>query len=68
MNENEERKAAEEYRHQRQRADARKHGFEALTADEFSRWIEEHQDLLLAIAKANGASEQEAPGFVAPSH
>jgi hypothetical protein len=60
----EERSAAEQYRHERQRADANKHGFSALTPSELYRWMDDHPDFMRSIAVANGVREKDAPAFI----
>jgi F0F1-type ATP synthase membrane subunit b/b' len=64
VGDDEERRAAEDYRRQRQRADARRHGYKPHAAEEFARWMDEHADFLAELVKANGASEHDAAALL----
>src|SRR6185437_9461288 len=51
--------AAEDYRRQRQSADAQRNGFE-YTTETFDNWLAKNDELLRTIVKANGIAEAEA--------
>src|SRR5580704_13212377 len=54
---NNDKDAAEDYRHQRQSAVARKTGFTPRTLREQLQWMEDNQDLVLSIVRGSGAAE-----------
>lgn len=51
---------AEDYRRQRQAAEARKAGLDSLGKDHFIQWLRENDMRLLSIVTANGFSERQA--------
>jgi hypothetical protein len=57
--------AAEDYRRQRQEADAKKSGTKILPLDEYVALLNRHKPLLFGLARRSGATEQEAKTFVA---
>jgi hypothetical protein len=58
------RSAAEEYRIDRQSAEARNNGFGGMPSEAFLAWATENRPHLEAIARANGAEEADAPTAV----
>jgi hypothetical protein len=54
------RATAENYRHQRQAAEARANGFDALTREEYLTWTETHDAELIEIARRGGLNSEEA--------
>ncbi|WP_309085913.1 hypothetical protein [Chelativorans sp.] len=58
------REAAEDYRHQRQEAEARKSGFVPMRDDEVERWLHENQRLIRDIARVNGVPEGDVDDVV----
>lgn len=62
--EHEARVAAEDYRHQRQAAEARASGFDALTREDYLAWMEAHDAQLLEMAQRSGLSGEDARAAV----
>lgn len=58
------REAAEDYRRQRQAADARRHGMPEVDRAAELDFIDSNNPLLLDIAKRSGVSKEDAPEFV----
>lgn len=58
------RDAAEDYRRQRQLAEARKSGFIPMREDEVELWLSEHEELIRKIALANSLSGSDVDGVV----
>src|SRR5262245_55028769 len=60
----EERQAAEQYRKDRQAADAKRNGFSYPDPEAVYEWTEANRERILRIAIANGVSDENAPAFI----
>ncbi|MDA9392446.1 hypothetical protein WN73_18010 [Bradyrhizobium sp. CCBAU 45394] len=60
----EEREAAEQYRQDRQAADAQKSGFSYPNPTDVYQWMDKNREKVLGIAIANGVSEEKAPALI----
>lgn len=56
--------AAEDFRRQRQAAQAKRTNVPSRTKNDYLNWFSENADLMLVIAKRSGASDEEAPAIL----
>jgi hypothetical protein len=60
----EERRAAELYRQERQKADANKNDFAALTRDEMANWMDSNAELVRGVVTDIGVPDEEVSAFI----